>query len=160
MALHARLLDLNANPSRPHSAIAESQASSSSHERHASVYMASTPSTPEELAHQLEEYAQAQAQDLDLINRQEQSIDALNAMMKTPIERTDKKKKSRLSKKKRTLAPSESPEGEENPKCSEEPSEHRECSDSGDSSSQRINELEKRLKAIANWDKLQEVGID
>lgn len=47
-SLHAWTLDLNAKLSRPHSVIAESQASSSSHEGYASVYMASMP---EELAY-------------------------------------------------------------------------------------------------------------
>lgn len=53
-ALSAGSLDLSFKPSRPHSAITDSQASSFFHKENASVYMASTL---EELAHQLEEYA-------------------------------------------------------------------------------------------------------
>lgn len=55
-AFHLRIVDLNVRPSRAYFAIVESQASGSSQKRHISVYMAATP---EELARQLQEYAQA-----------------------------------------------------------------------------------------------------
>lgn len=81
-------------------------------------------------------------------------------MMKTLLEKADIKKKSRRGKKKRTLTPSQNSEGEEDHEYVEESLEHREKSDSGDNSSQRMNELEKRLEAITNRGKLQESGIN
>lgn len=95
MALHVGILDLNARPSGPHSIVAESQTSSSSLKGHASVYMASTP---EELVHRVEEYAQAQAWHLKFFNHQQQSINTLNALIKTLLEWIDKKKNLRWSR--------------------------------------------------------------
>ena len=55
-----------------HSAIAESQASNSSIEREAFIYMISTP---EETARRLEQQAQVQKEQLEMIRAQQESID-------------------------------------------------------------------------------------
>lgn len=116
---------------------------------------------PEELTHQLEEYGQAHAHHLELINRQ-QSIISLNAMMKMLLEKIDKKKKKKSprGKKKWTLTLSEISKGEEDIEYVEEASKHSEQLDSSDSNSQCMNKIEKHHEVIANWGKLQEAWID
>lgn len=49
-------------------------------------------SMPKELANQIEEYARAQTHYLDMIHRQQHAIEFFNAIMKTLLEETDKKK--------------------------------------------------------------------
>lgn len=117
-------------------------------------------STPEELAHLLEEYAWAQVQHLNLINRQQQSIDNLSVMMKMLFERIHKKKKSMWGKKKQTPTMFKNFEDEKDPEYVEEVSKHNEHSYSGDCSSQCVSKLKKHLNANVNQGKLQAVGID
>lgn len=90
------------------------------------------------------------------------TIDSLHAMMMQLHENTKKKKSSKRSKKKRTLPPSESPEEEEKQDALdiEISSKHKEPSDSCKGGSQRINELDRLLDAVVNWEKLQEAGCD
>lgn len=75
-------------------------------------------------------------------------------MMKMLLERIDKKKRLRQGKMKRSLTLFESYKGEKDPEYVKVPSEHKERSDSGDSSSHHMNEFKKHLKATANWGNL------
>jgi len=61
-----------------HSAIAESQASNSSIEKEAFTYMTSTP---EETAKRLEQQAQIQKEQLEMICALQESIDSLKQML-------------------------------------------------------------------------------
>ena len=70
-----------------HSAIAESQASNSFIEKGAFTYMMSTP---EETARRLEQQAQVQKEQLDMILAQQESIDSLKQMLAQLLE--DRKK--------------------------------------------------------------------
>jgi len=70
-----------------HSAIAESQVSSSFVEKEAFAYMANTP---EETTRRLEQQAQVQREQFDMIRVQQESIDTLKQMLAQLLE--DKKK--------------------------------------------------------------------
>ena len=79
-----------------HSAIAESHASNSSIEKEAFTYMTSTP---EETAKRLEQQAQVQKEQLEMIRAQQESIDSLKQMLAQLLE--DKRKSTnRASSKK------------------------------------------------------------
>ena len=61
-----------------HSAIAESQASNSSIEKEAFIYITNTP---EETARRLEQQAQVQKEQFEMIRAQQESIDSLKQML-------------------------------------------------------------------------------
>ena len=66
-----------------HSAITESQASNSSIEKEAFIYMTNTP---EETARRLEQQAQVQKEQFELIRAQQESIDSLKQMLAQLLE--------------------------------------------------------------------------
>lgn len=99
----------------------------------------------------------------DKLTRQKQTIDTLHAMMAQFLENTKKKKKSsRHCKKKYTLTLSASSDKweKEYDLRIEISSKHSKPLDSGEGGSQHLNELERRLDAIVNREKLQEAGLD
>jgi len=84
-----------------HSAIAESQASNSSMEKEAFTYMIGTP---KETARRLEQQAQVQKEQLDMIHAQQESINSLKQMLAQLLEdkrKSTDKHSSRKSKGKR-----------------------------------------------------------
>jgi len=93
----ARVVEVNDS----HSAMAESQASSSSMEKEALIYMTSTP---KETARRLEQQAQVQKEQLEMIRAQQESIDSLKQMLAQLLEdkrKTADKASSKKSKGKR-----------------------------------------------------------
>ena len=79
-----------------HSAVAESQASNSSIEKEAFIYMTNTP---EETARRFEQQAQVQREQFEMIRAQQESIDSLKLMLAQLLE--DKRKSTdRASSKK------------------------------------------------------------
>ena len=80
-----------------HSAVAELQASNSSIEKEASIYMTGTP---EETARRLDQQAQVQKEQLDMILAQRESIDSLKQMLAQLLE--DKRKSTNKASSKKS----------------------------------------------------------
>jgi len=143
-----------------HSAVAESRASNSSVEKEASAYMVGTP---EETTRHLEQQAQIQKRQMDMIISQQESIDSLKQMLAQLLE--DRRKSPPKKSKGK---------GRKGESSSSEPSEEtrRSTSDSSKPSSQvksdpnpekahakRMSQLEQRLEALTNRKGLKEAGV-
>ena len=97
-----------------HSAVAESQASNSSTEKVAFTYMTGTP---EETARRLDQQAQVQREQLDMILAQRESIDSLKQMLAQLLEdrRKSPPRKSKGKRKEGESSTSEHSEKKEQP---------------------------------------------
>jgi len=124
------------------------------------VYMANTP---EELTRRLEQQAQVQKEQFDMIHTQQESIDTLKQMLAQLLE--DKKKSkaktsSKKSKGKQKEGESSSSvhieeEQQSNSKSSKFSSEEGGNPKNGGTHSKRMNKVEQRLEAITNQKSLQ-----
>ena len=150
--------------SESHSVIAESQASNTSIEKEV---FASMTNTPKETARRLEQEAQVQKEQFEMIRAQQESIDSLKQMLAQLLEdkrKSTDKASSKKSKGKRKEGESSSSvqieEKEQStsglPKSS---SKGKDNQDHGEVHSKRMNQLEQRLEALTNRKGLQEAGV-
>ena len=124
-------------------------------------------STPEETARRLEQQAQVQKEQFELIRAQQESIDSLKQMLAQLLEdkrRSTDKASSKKSKGKRKEGESSSSvhiEEKEQPTSgsSKSSSQEKDDRDQGRVHSRRMNQLEQRLEALTNRKGLQEVGV-
>lgn len=107
-----------------------------------------------------ENLSQIIAQQQEEINYQLQTIDNLHTLMKQLLERSDKRKRSKHCKKKRTPTMLGSSKEEEDLNHDEVTSKHSNHLGVSESSAQKMAEFKKRLEAIANRDKLRETRYD
>jgi len=143
-----------------HSAIAESQDSNTSMEKEAFTYM---KNTPEDTTKRLEQQAQVQKEQLEMIRAQQESIDSLKQMLAQLLE-DRRKSPSRKSKGKRKEGESSSsahPEEKEQPtsSSSKSSSQGKDDRDHKKVHSKRMSRWERRLEALTNRKGLQEAGV-
>src|SRR5436853_1299792 len=157
---------------KDHSAIAESQSSSSSGERAVYSFAANTP---EEVARLLAQQAQAQQAQQEQIRAQAQSIDALKEMVQQLLERADKKPSkhggstSRSKEQGHESSDSDSSIRFHSPHGQDETTDPRSKTDNqdkpepdpkavGDNAVQRMKRLEEQVAALKTTHVRQEAG--
>ena len=120
-------------------------------------------STPEETARRLEQQAQVQKEQLDMILAQRESIDSLKQMLAQLLE-DRRKSPSKKSKGKRKEGESSSFEhsekkGQPTSSLSEASSPGKDDQNHERGHSKRMSQLERRLEALTNHKGLQEAGV-
>ena len=124
-------------------------------------------STPEETARRLEQQAQVQREQFEMIRAQQESIDSLKQMLAQLLEdkrKSTDKASSKKSKGKRKEGESSSSvhieEKEQSTSgSSKSSSQEKDNRDHGGVHSKRMNQLEQRLEALTNRKGLKEAGV-
>ena len=124
-------------------------------------------STPEETARRLEQQAQVQKEQFEMIRAQQESIDSLKQMLAQLLEDKRKStykassKKSKGKRKKGESSSSVHREENEQPTSGSSKSSSQGKDDRGQRNvhSRRMNQLEQRLEALTNRKGLQEAGV-